>query len=92
MKIHYVLIRDLQYISIRQYIDTANKYHKTILYLENIDILKFSSRKVLYYCNNDLDTQIKSLSIFLCYKKQRYEKPYKYMCISAAIMAKRFLP
>ena len=39
-----VTIRDLQYISIRQYIDTANRYHDTILYLENIDISKFSSR------------------------------------------------
>ena len=34
--------RDLQYISIWQYIDTANKYHDTILYLVNIDISKFA--------------------------------------------------
>ena len=27
-------IRDLQYISIWQYIEKANKYHNTILYLE----------------------------------------------------------
>ena len=39
-------IRDLQYISIWQYIDTANKYYDTILYLENIDISKFSSRTI----------------------------------------------
>jgi len=28
---------DLQYILIRQYIDTVNEYHNTILYLENCD-------------------------------------------------------
>ena len=52
--------RDLQYISIRQYIDTANKYHDTILYLGNIDISKFSSRTgsdcSISYCNSDLNT------------------------------------
>ena len=41
-----VYSRDLQYISMWQYIDTVNKYDNTILYLENIDISKFSSRTV----------------------------------------------
>ena len=81
-----ICIRDLQYILIRQYIDTANKYHDTILYIESIDISNFSSRTV----NSDLYTQIESLSIYLYCKMECYKKPYKFACISAAVMAKIF--